>query len=140
MESFLTTYIKFHSWSNQYYNYVLLWTVCCLFLCLFTLMFLCRKVMAVRYTEHPFHSYHKYSRQIWNDIAILGFYLELNRTYSQTNTYNWEWKWGMCQRDNNPTIEQTTAEGHQQVLFHAKKCNNGLFIRCCTCYFWRNTL
>ena len=24
-----------------------------------------------------------------------------------------KWKWVMCQRDNNPTIEQTTAEGHQ---------------------------
>ena len=22
----------------------------------------------------------------------------------------------MCQRDNNPTIEQTTVEGHQQVF------------------------
>ena len=22
----------------------------------------------------------------------------------------------MCQRDNNPTIEKTTAEGHQQVF------------------------
>ena len=25
-------------------------------------------------------------------------------------------KWGMCQSDNNPTIEQTTADGHQWVF------------------------
>ena len=26
----------------------------------------------------------------------------------------------MCQRDNNPTIEQTTAEGHKQVFNAAR--------------------
>ena len=27
---------------------------------------------------------------------------------------------GNCQRDNNPTIEQTTAEGHQHVFNAAR--------------------
>ena len=34
-------------------------------------------------------------------------------------------KWGMCQRDNNPTIEQTTAEGHQQVFNAARNSRTG---------------
>ena len=38
---------------------------------------------------------------------------------------NWEWKWGMCQRDSNPTTEQTTAEGHQQVFNATRNSRTG---------------
>ena len=31
----------------------------------------------------------------------------------------------MCQRDNNPTIEKTTAEGHQQVFNVARNSHTG---------------
>ena len=45
-------------------------------------------------------------------IYIQQFYI----VYEIINNKIEKWKWGMCQRDNNPTKEQATAEGHQWVF------------------------
>ena len=37
---------------------------------------------------------------------------------------NREWKWVIYQRDNNPTKEQNTADGHKWVFNTAKKSRN----------------
>ena len=52
-------------------------------------------------------------------MYLFGMLLRFNEKAFK-NQIELRMEWGMCQRDNNPTIKQTTAEGHQQVFNAAR--------------------
>ena len=54
-----------------------------------------------------------------DDVLIYGTCLHTTIEYS--HLFFLYRKWGMCQRDNNPTKEWKTSGGHQSVFNKAKK-------------------
>ena len=70
---------------------------------------------------HGSYTYRAVERSFTNaELSLMPKWLQYTKVHCRSlnsdwalgsrlgRTYNWEWKWGMCQRDN-PTKEQKTA-------------------------------